>query len=703
MLAQHLLVACLTALISVAHCGQNNNPTFIRNKTLDCTKGHAPHDVCQLRLVVEPLQSMTYYKTTDGNRELRGYRATFNSSGALVTLNPRNCIEGLPPPIITDGHFRPMITVNSQMPSPTIIAYKNQILHITVYNELKSIEGISIHWHGMHQRGTQGADGVAYITQPPIMAGQHMNYTFKAFPSGTHWYHAHTGPQRTDGLYGALIIRDTLEGNLYDYDLPEQHTLILHDWQRDSSIDLYYVMGTRLNYYEDPLPVDPPYTRYLGTKSIDNVGVGPQPFWSAIINDKGRHFDENGSTNILHTSLNHFNCSQGKRYRFRLIGAQALYAFKFSIEGHNLTVVASDGYQIKSIKNVDYVIVNTGERYDIVVNCDQEPKDYWIWAETLEDEHFSRDKGFYNPINKHRAEAVLHYTSSNATTMSNITSTKPCTIYSRCTAVNCPFIRYGHIMKCINAGQFQPYNKVPSSITGTPKKTFFYNFGFDGDTTTLGSSVDGINFRFPAQDPLTNYREFQKDVCIKRGCDHDEEVHCACTQVIDMSDLEDGDIVEVVIVNRRANATFVASASHPVHLHGHAFYIHDVGYPRYNYSGQFERANEDVECVLENGTACPDYFITVEGDNGVMKQTVRFTDNHPPHPNGHYAQKDTVIVPFGGYVAIRFAADNPGWWFFHCHIEIHQLEGMAAVINELQSYKNGNQTKLYKQVQPNEL
>ena len=47
--------------------------------------------------------------------------------------------------------------------------------------------------------------------------------------------------------------------------------------------------------------------------------------------------------------------------------------------------------------------------------------------------------------------------------------------------------------------------------------------------------------------------------------------------------------------------------------------------------------------------------------------------------------KDTVVVPYGGYVAIRFVINNPGWWFFHCHIETHQLEGMAAVITELPS------------------
>ena len=50
----------------------------------------------------------------------------------------------------------------------------------------------------------------------------------------------------------------------------------------------------------------------------------------------------------------------------------------------------------------------------------------------------------------------------------------------------------------------------------------------------------------------------------------------------------------------------------------------------------------------------------------------------------NFARKDTVIVPFGGYTVIRFIVDNPGWWFLHCHIEVHQLEGMAVVIKELE-------------------
>jgi len=45
-------------------------------------------------------------------------------------------------------------------------------------------------------------------------------------------------------------------------------------------------------------------------------------------------------------------------------------------------------------------------------------------------------------------------------------------------------------------------------------------------------------------------------------------------------------------------------------------------------------------------------------------------------------RKDTVVIPGSGYVVINFISDNPGYWFLHCHKESHQLEGMAAIINE---------------------
>ena len=44
-------------------------------------------------------------------------------------------------------------------------------------------------------------------------------------------------------------------------------------------------------------------------------------------------------------------------------------------------------------------------------------------------------------------------------------------------------------------------------------------------------------------------------------------------------------------------------------------------------------------------------------------------------------RKDTIIVPAGGYVRVQFIANNPGYWFLHCHLEPHQVEGMSVLID----------------------
>ena len=708
----------LVNLLVIVNGGVNNSPTYDPyQKTIDCTVGKTATDVCDITLVVEALSSMTYYNISSSYRELRGYRAAFNSAGNIVTLLQEPGIpdrESLLPPIQTDGCFRPLIAINGQMPGPTIVAHSNQTLNITVYNELKNVEGVTVHWHGMHQRGTQGADGAAYITQRPIAPQNQFTYTFRAYPSGTFWYHAHSGAQRTDGLYGALIIKDTIPGNLYDDDLPDQHTLIFMDWQKEASINQYYPEANAMEYFKESPNFDPPFQLYNDTRSSDETQVGFAPFWSAIINDKGRRFDEEGKTNIRPESLNYFRVSQGRRYRFRLIGAQGVYPFRFSIQNHTMTVIATDGSPIVPIENVIYVIVNTGERYDVVVNANSDvPGNFWIWAETLEDTNLSRNEVFYSPISLHRAEAILQYRGVGMS-IAEIDQLRTCTL-STCLAVNCPFQQYGRDIRCINADQFKSLadHVIPQSVF-SPDVTLFYNFGDDGETSTERDALDGINFRFPANPPLTEYAAFQRSGARcpnTRGCDHDTESFCSCTQVVDISNQPRGSVVEMVLTNRAVERDSPDGTSHPVHLHGHHFYVVKIGYPEYDDAGKFQIVNDDIECVSQSNDPCPENFITVQDQiSNPMRQVVRWTNMSRPSKiddkNRRYARKDTVIVPFGGYTVVRFIVDNPGWWFFHCHIEIHQLEGMSAVVRELpdelppEFSNNGENTDMPSTCQP---
>ncbi len=70
-----------------------------------------------------------------------------------------------------------------------------------------------------------------------------------------------------------------------------------------------------------------------------------------------------------------------------------------------------------------------------------------------------------------------------------------------------------------------------------------------------------------------------------------------------------------------------------------------------------------------NTTTVTSGFIKSLDESGLINRNFDF----PPC-------KDTVIVPNNGYTIVRFIADNPGFWFFHCHIEFHAEVGMSAVL-----------------------
>ncbi|CEJ82391.1 hypothetical protein VHEMI02457 [[Torrubiella] hemipterigena] len=43
---------------------------------------------------------------------------------------------------------------------------------------------------------------------------------------------------------------------------------------------------------------------------------------------------------------------------------------------------------------------------------------------------------------------------------------------------------------------------------------------------------------------------------------------------------------------------------------------------------------------------------------------------------------DTVVLPPHGNLVIRFVADNPGVWIFHCHIDWHLSSGLGMLFIE---------------------
>ncbi|KAJ0415862.1 Cupredoxin [Aspergillus carlsbadensis] len=99
--------------------------------------------------------------------------------------------------------------------------------------------------------------------------------------------------------------------------------------------------------------------------------------------------------------------------------------------------------------------------------------------------------------------------------------------------------------------------------------------------------------------------------------------------------LKKGEIVDIVLNNDD-------TGKHPFHLHGHGFQV-----------------------------------ITRSANNAGHFHS---SDKHefPPVP----MRRDTIFVNPSGHFVIRFVADNPGIWLFHCHLEWHMASGLAATMIE---------------------
>ena len=623
----------------------------------------------------------------------KSHKAYNGRSCSKQTFNETRCTY----PQYVDGKtFREAIGVNGQIPGPTIIVHDQQMVVIHVRNNL-TLEGVSIHWHGMHQRGTPWMDGVGQVSHCQIGPASTFSYIYKASPSGTFWYHSHSGAQRTDGFFGALIVKETSADlqratnalNLGKFeDKPGEHSISLLDWESEPG---YGRLIAGLGYYEETLPGQVPdddHERYESTRSYESGEIGPVPFYSGLINGKGRHKD----VDYAETRLSVFTVESGKKYRFRLIGAQGLYAYKFSIDGHKLTVVATDGYWTKPEKEVDYIIIHTGERFDFILNANQRIKEYWMRAETLEINRTSRSSPPYKSLG-HVAEGILQYVRRGETNVPNIPSTRyqsikdnsppiVCTRNRPCRAINCPFKDFhtSYHTRCTNIAEMRlllpaPSNEMPNAYPCRNKNCrHFINFNFEGDAQS--SAVNGRNFVLPPVPPQTQYDDFieQATHCSLEASCNPQSTSCLCTHRLD---LPHGETVQIVL-----SAVGQWDNAHPIHVHGHTFHVLKVGYPEYDSTTGFIK-KKNGDSVHNSDIKCGDSTCTNGCNKKRCTQPGWSTTNGPTLSIDRYTiRKDTVMLPAGGYVVINFLSDNPGFWFLHCHIEVHQLEGMALILNE---------------------
>lgn len=146
---------------------------------------------------------------------------------------------------------------------------------------------------------------------------------------------------------------------------------------------------------------------------------------------------------------------------------------------------------------------------------------------------------------------------------------------------------------------------------------FAASFGVYNDGLNHGT-FNQIVYRFPKVIPLltavTTGQDASKDVTYGPSTN---------TKVLALNNW-----VQIVVRNQDPT-------SHPFHLHGHVFQV-------------------------------------------ISRGLMPFDENALPPAKANPVRRDTVVVPGVGYVILRFKADNPGVWLFHCHVEWHMSAGLVA-------------------------
>ncbi|RUS80325.1 hypothetical protein EGW08_011926, partial [Elysia chlorotica] len=496
-------------------------------------------------------------------------------------------------------------------------------IEVKVYNELLNSEGTSVHWHGLLQKGTPHMDGISLITQCPITTRSSFTYRFKALDPGTHYWHAHSGMQRADGMYGAIVVRQPASRDphfaLYDHDLSD-HVIIVTDWTPRMTLPDF------LDHHHDDAKPFPP---------------------QILINGMGAYAEFKSGSNTIFTPRASFTVEGGKRYRFRVISnALSMCPMQISVDGHNLTVIASDGSPFQPVEVDSFDILN-GERYDFVLHANQtaELKNFWI-----------RVRGqIMCRFTKAHQVALLRYAGAPDVDPPEPTDWGGVLLNPWNSAASDNEIDITRMRTVVPDAD-------DSDLTSEPDKQFYFGMDYyqvdsyvvnhpeyyplyvvDSTKRSYPTQMNRISSRLPASPPLSQYKdtsqsEYCNEFTVQKDCARD---WCSCIHKVNVSL---GELVELVFVDEGV----LREANHPIHLHGFKFRVVAMG-------------------KLNTSTS----VAQVKALDKLGK--INRTRSGAPH-------KDSVTVPDGGYTVLRFRADNPGMWFVHCHITAHTTNGMDIII-----------------------
>ncbi|RDY08254.1 L-ascorbate oxidase, partial [Mucuna pruriens] len=371
------------------------------------------------------------------------------------------------------------------------------------------------------------------------------------------------------------------------------------------------------------------------------VGLSSIPFrWinepqSLLINGRGQ-YNCSMAANLINTSLPQckFRGSEqcapqilhvhpNKTYRIRIASTTSLASLNLAIGNHKMLVVEADGNYVQPFV-VNDIDIYSGESYSVLLTTDQNPKkNYWISVGV---------RG--RKPNTPQALTILNYKTISA----SIFPTSPPPITPQWDDYN----RSKTFIKKILAlnGTEQPphyYDRRLFLLNTQNLVDGYTKWAINNVSLTLPPTpyLGSIKFKLNgAFDPKSPPENFSTDYDILRP---PLNPNSSIGNGVYMFELNQ--VVDVILQNTNV-LKGENSEIHPWHLHGHDFWV--LGYGE----GKFQKGDE-----------------------------AKFNLKNPPLRN------TAVIFPYG-WTALRFRADNPGVWAFHCHIEPHLHMGMGVIFAE---------------------
>ncbi|XP_043690532.1 L-ascorbate oxidase-like [Telopea speciosissima] len=372
------------------------------------------------------------------------------------------------------------------------------------------------------------------------------------------------------------------------------------------------------------------------------VGLSSIPFrWiyepqSLLINGKGQyncslagHYSNSSSETCdlkgkWQCAPHFLHVLPNKTYRLRITSTTSLASLNLAIGNHKMLVVEADGNYVQPFA-VDDIDIYSGESYSVLITTDQNPSmNYWVSIGV-------RGRLPKTPQGLTLINYLPNSVSKLPASPPPITPTWNDYDHSKSFS-NKILALQGSAKPPVQATRRIVLLNTQNKINGYTKWSINNVSLVLPSTPYLGSMKFGLKGAFLNKNPPENF-----------GSNYDimrPPINPNSTQGNGVYMFALHSTIDVILQNANALSDNV-SEIHPWHLHGHDFWV--LGYGE----GKF---NEKTD----------------------MK---KFNLKNPPLRN------TAVIFPYG-WTALRFVADNPGVWAFHCHIEPHLHMGMGVIFAE---------------------